>query len=232
MATPHVAGAVAALFSNNPGASASSIESMLLSQATPGLLTGLTAGESDWDWRCGRGGAGGRAGGRGVKGGRGGGVSDVTVEKVDSDLVLQRVRTSCSTSGPRRRRRLSPRERRPVRATRARPPRKLRRARPRSRLRRAHHLAPRTPHRKAVYPTAPEITPIPLRVSGRSLASTSRSRSASSRSKPGGTLCTCMTARRWSARSAARATPASSIYGDSTRTRHWVPLPQSRRRGA
>jgi hypothetical protein len=63
MATPHVAGAVAALYSNNPGASASSIESMLLSQATPGLLTGLTAGESDWVWSCGRGWRGWRAGG-------------------------------------------------------------------------------------------------------------------------------------------------------------------------
>ena len=48
MATPHVAGAVAVLFSNNPNASADAIESMLLTRATPGagVLTGLTAGES------------------------------------------------------------------------------------------------------------------------------------------------------------------------------------------
>ncbi len=52
MATPHVAGAVAVLFSNNPNASADAIESMLLTRATPGVLTGLTAGESDRLAQC------------------------------------------------------------------------------------------------------------------------------------------------------------------------------------
>ena len=59
MATPHVAGAVAVLFSNNPNASADAIESMLLTRATPGMLTGLTAGESDRLAQCNVGGGSG-----------------------------------------------------------------------------------------------------------------------------------------------------------------------------
>jgi hypothetical protein len=58
MATPHVAGAVAVLLSNNPNASADAIESMLLTQATPGVLTGLSAGESDRLIQCNEGGEG------------------------------------------------------------------------------------------------------------------------------------------------------------------------------